>query len=415
MWKSLRLRMDLVTVGLGLLLGGVLLLQFGRTLVYLLLGVSTPATVTEVNVRLESAGDEFGRPWLREHIRYSYHDGDGVQYTGEVARTVQTPAGYRVGQTLTVEYLRVAPASSQLVVADTGEAGWALLLLVLLIGASIILLVRWLKHSDRFLWLLARLAALSRFSPFKHRRRARLVAGPFPAAWKKYLDRVKLYQFLTPDEQARLQDDLRIFIAEKDWEGCAGLAITDEMKVIIAAQACMLLLGMKDHDYYPHVPSVLVYPTTFETREHRGHDGLVSEKVELLGQAWYRGPVVLAWDEVKLGGKKHRDGHNVVYHEFAHQVDFLGDFRDSEQLRTWSEVMTAEYQQLVDDSEQGRATLLDDYGAVDEHEFFAVATECFLEKPIEMEQRHPRLYEVLRDYYGQDPATRFRRRPAGRV
>jgi Mlc titration factor MtfA (ptsG expression regulator) len=133
-------------------------------------------------------------------------------------------------------------------------------------------------------------------------------------------------------------------------------------------------------------------------------------------EAWKRGPVVLAWEQVRLGGQKHRDGHNVVLHEFAHQLDFLDGqadgtppLQDAELTCRWQEVFQAEYDRLVRDSQLGRATLLNNYGATDPSEFFAVATECFFEQPRELLRGHPSLYEVLRDYYRQDTAERFAR------
>jgi Mlc titration factor MtfA (ptsG expression regulator) len=259
----------------------------------------------------------------------------------------------------------------------------------------------------------------------RKRRRRRLLRTPFPDAWLGYLHRnVGLYALLSPAEQARLRDDLRVFAAEKNWEGCGGLAMTDEVKVTVAAQACLLLLGL-DHDYFGRVLSVLVYPSAYRAGEERedqtgvvveGHDGR-------LGEAWYRGPVVLGWDGVLRGGRNYQDGRNVVLHEFAHQLDFLDGYGDGtppligrDQYRRWHEVMTTEYERLVAESEAGRATLLDAYGTTNPSEFFAVATECFFEQPVPLRRRHRPLYDLLREYYRQDPAERFERRerPEGR-
>jgi Mlc titration factor MtfA (ptsG expression regulator)/Zn-finger nucleic acid-binding protein len=250
------------------------------------------------------------------------------------------------------------------------------------------------------------------------RRRRQLLAVPFPADWLSYIQKnVALYSLLTEAERARLRDDLRIFVAEKTWEGCGGLTITDEIKVTVAAQACLLLLGI-EHDYFGRLRTILVYPAGYRPPEGElAPSGVVHEAVGRLGEAWYRGPLVLSWEAVRAGGQDHRDGHNVVLHEFAHQLDFLDGWADGTpplkspaQYRKWHEVMTAEYQRLVKESARSKATLLDDYGAANPAEFFAVATECFFEKPVHMERSHPRLYEVLREYYGQDTAARFKRR-----
>lgn len=252
------------------------------------------------------------------------------------------------------------------------------------------------------------------FSWLKQRRRRRLLAEPFPPAWLEYLRRnVAHYRYLTEAEQARLGDALRIFVAEKNWEGCGGLVMTDEIKATIAALACLLVLGM-EHNYFDRVLSILVYPHGYRPREESDRGGLVPVHPSgRLGEAWYRGPVILSWSDAYHEGRHPREGHNVVFHEFAHQLDMLDGvingtppLRDAEQARRWREVMTAEYQALIRASEEGRATLLDQYGTTNEGEFFAVCTECFFDRPVEMAQRHPRLYDLLRDYYRQDPAAR---------
>jgi Mlc titration factor MtfA (ptsG expression regulator) len=252
------------------------------------------------------------------------------------------------------------------------------------------------------------------FFKTKARRRREILAAPFPAAWMDHLRKnVAMFALLSDAERAKLCDDLRIFIAEKSWEGCGGLQLTDEMKVTIAAQACLLLLGV-EHDYFSRVETILVYPAAFESAQGMvGPGGIVHEGVGMTGQAWHRGPVILDWESVREDGRRHRDGRNVVLHEFAHQLDFLDGYADgtpplhNRQHREWQEVMTAEWNRLVDDVDSGKASVLDEYGAQSAVEFFAVATECFFEKPVELRRRHPRLYDVLLAYYRQDPCLRF--------
>ena len=229
--------------------------------------------------------------------------------------------------------------------------------------------------------------------------------APYRDEWTVYLLRnVPLYPRLSEAEQARLRDDLRVFVAEKNWEGCGGLVLTDEIKVTIAANACLLLLGLEP-DCFRRVRSVLVYPTEFRVPEYQGGR---------LGEAWYRGPVVLTWDTVVPGGRHYLEGRNVVLHEFAHQLDYLDGeingtppLRDAEQAERWRGVMTAEYDKLVKDCTRGKATLLDEYATKNPAEFFAVATECFFEQPVRTRRRHPLLYDLLRDYYGIDPVRWF--------
>jgi Mlc titration factor MtfA (ptsG expression regulator) len=254
------------------------------------------------------------------------------------------------------------------------------------------------------------------FEWFAEHRRQRVVEPPFPEEWLEVLNRnMPVYALLIADEQSRLRDDLRILLAEKSWEGCGGLELTDEIKVTIAAQACLLTLNRK-HDYFANVESILVYPTDYHARDRRRDaSGVVDETIsDRLGEAWSNGPIVLSWFDVQKGGSNPDDGSNVVYHEFAHKLDVTdGEMNgvplldDDAQVATWAEVMHAEFENLVAAVEKGHETLLDPYGATNAAEFFAVATECFFEKPMQMLHRHPHLYHVLQGYYHQDPAARL--------
>jgi Mlc titration factor MtfA (ptsG expression regulator) len=257
--------------------------------------------------------------------------------------------------------------------------------------------------------------AIMLFYWLRQRRRRKLLAQPLPAEWLPYLDKnVGLYPLLNGDEQARLRNDLRIFLTEKDWVGCEGLGITDEIKVTIATWACLLLLGI-EHDYFSRVQSILVFPGTFSGVDQAllGGDVVLQGQSSRLGEAYYRGPVRLSWSEVLDNCRHPEEGRNVVLHEFAHQLDMLDGAVDGtpplssrKEYRRWNKVMTAEYQQLIAEADRGLPTLLDDYGASSEGEFFAVATECFFLRAIEMAEEHPRLYALLRDYFRQDPAAR---------
>jgi Mlc titration factor MtfA (ptsG expression regulator) len=254
------------------------------------------------------------------------------------------------------------------------------------------------------------------FSWLKRRRRRRLLDQPFPEEWLEILSRnVLSYARLTQSEQAKLRDDLRILVAEKHWEGCGGLTMTDEIKVTISAQASLLLLGFQD-EYFDMSPTVLVYPDAYVAPGRTiTKGGVVLEgEAHREGEAWYRGPIILSWADALAGGRCQSGGDNLVLHEFAHQLDMQnGRIVDGtpplatrEQYRRWQEVMSAEFDRLDRDCRHGRPTLLDCYGATDPGEFFAVASECFFERPREMSRRHPSLYEILRDFYHQDPARR---------
>src|SRR5262245_18042092 len=191
----------------------------------------------------------------------------------------------------------------------------------------------------------------------RNRRRRKIVAEPFPPACLKYLEvNISAYAKLSEAEQTKLRDKLRILIAEKNWEGCGGRQITDEIKVTIAARACLLVLGYDDF-YFDKVRSILVYPHGYVAPdEAMGALGIVDHQGEArLGEAHYRGPVVLSWSDALAGGRTHRDGKNLVYHEFAHQLDMLDGIADGTppmpdgKLTRWRDVMTREYQRLIHD------------------------------------------------------------------
>jgi len=249
----------------------------------------------------------------------------------------------------------------------------------------------------------------------RSRRRRKILATPFKDEWLGILaDNVAPYSYLSSDEKAHLRDNVQVFMAEKNWEGCAGLELTDEMKVTIAAHACLMTLGLEG-DPFRHLLSILVYPAEYAVPEERQFEGWsITGEAARLGESWYRGPVILSWEEVERDAQNPGEGQNLVWHEFAHQLDMLDrsvngtpPLADPAQRRIWNEVMTAEYEQLRSDARQGRATLLDPYGASNEGEFFAVSTECFFDCPVLLRSEHPRLYELLREYYRQDPAARM--------
>jgi Mlc titration factor MtfA (ptsG expression regulator) len=252
----------------------------------------------------------------------------------------------------------------------------------------------------------------------RERRRRKLLTAPFPAGWESYILRnVAHYRWLDARERQHLRDLVRVFVAEKHWEGCGGLTLTDEMRVTIAAQACLLVLELP-HELYRNVDSILVYPSTVVAPQRPlGAFEIPLQPVDgplpILGQAQIRGPVILVWDAVKRMGRHPESGHNVVYHEFAHKLDMLDGRADGTpplQRRTeyqrWAEVCSRVYRTLREQAERGRRSLLDAYGATSEAEFFAVATEQFFDRPVALRRRHPELYGVLQAFYRQDPAAR---------
>ena len=242
----------------------------------------------------------------------------------------------------------------------------------------------------------------------RKRRRQSLLATAWPEAWSRHLNRnVRLTWNLTESQRQDLQSRIKIFVAEKTWEGCEGLVVTEEMKVTVAANACLMLLGVEDF-YFDNVRTILMYPQVFSRRQDSGRTaGGVEHRS---GEAWQGGPIVLSWRDVLRGGRDEADGRNVTIHEFAHALDGLDGemggniaFDSDDDSTQWKRVVDSEYAQLVDATEQNRPTLLDHYGATNQAEFFAVATEAFFERPAELEREHAQLFSLLQKYYRINP------------
>jgi len=255
---------------------------------------------------------------------------------------------------------------------------------------------------------------------FKRRRRKHLARQRFPDEWLAIINKnMPFYRLLPAADQSELHRHILIFIGEKRFEGCGGLQITDEIKVTIAAQACILLLH-RQTDCYPGLPSILVYPRSYVAHSAKWlAGGILAEGPDVrLGESWHRGSVVLSWDDVRRSAADINDGHNVVFHEFAHQIDSTGAKGDSSpvlQSRStfiaWARILEKDYEKLQRDVSRNSTTFLDEYGAVNPAEFFAVATEYFFEKSKELQRLHPELYEELKRFYQQDPAALHGERP----
>jgi Mlc titration factor MtfA (ptsG expression regulator) len=253
--------------------------------------------------------------------------------------------------------------------------------------------------------------------PWFHTRRQKIAEEPFPDKWRQYLtSHVWHYQKLTPEEQTKLESDLKIFMAEKTWEGTVGFELYDEVKVVVSALACLLILGIKDANYFPNVDTIIVYPGAYNASGKRYREGgIVDESKEgRLGEAYDNGPVIISWGDTLDGAENHQDANNVVLHEFAHKLDFRNGSADGvpvlhtqEECDKWAEVMSSEYAELVYDTQHNRHTLLREYGATNPAEFFAVATEAFFEKSERMKREHPKLYDVMLMFYGIDWAARM--------
>jgi Mlc titration factor MtfA (ptsG expression regulator) len=244
-------------------------------------------------------------------------------------------------------------------------------------------------------------------------RLRRALARPLAAGELAILERnVVQYRAMDAGQRARLERLVRRFLHEKTFVGCAGLEMTEEMRLTIAGQACLLLMGARGDAVYPGLNAVLVYPGAFLVpRRQVDAAGVVTEeRQDLLGESWGDGRVILSWDHVRRAGMIEPPSHNVVLHEFAHQLDsesgttngapYLGS---QERYRSWSEVLSRDFAALRHDAWFGHEGVLDHYGATNPAEFFAVATEAFFEQPHRLAARHPALYEEFLKYYRVDP------------
>ena len=247
--------------------------------------------------------------------------------------------------------------------------------------------------------ILALIGGLLLKSLRRKKKLLKLRSTPPPDHWFSILEKtLPMVGRLSNEHWQQLGGLMHVFLDTKKFEGCGGLNLTEEMKVTVAAQACMLLLG-RDIEVYPKLKTVLLYPHTYT-------DGTTAR----LGESWNTGVVVLSWNSVVGGARNFADGHNVTFHEFAHQLDQESGAADGAPIleevsayQTWARVFTNEYSDLVDKTEQGQKDVMVDYGATNPAEFFAVATATFFEKPRQLKKRHPELYTKLRGYYKVDP------------
>ncbi len=244
------------------------------------------------------------------------------------------------------------------------------------------------------------------------RKRQQVASLPFPKKWREILRKNVPYFYGMPsDLQLQLKQHILIFLNEKQFYGFEGIEINDEIKVTIAAQACLLLLNRKTN-YYPKLKSIYVYPAAFiTTHSHKDGAGVLQSNERVLsGESWELGKVILSWHDTKAGAQDANDGQNVVIHEFAHQLDQeTGAANGAPYLRhnnqkCWSKVLSNEYEKLRFQTKTNQSTLLDSYGATNPAEFFAVASEVFFEQPKSLLAQHKSLYLQLKGLYQVDPA-----------
>lgn len=245
---------------------------------------------------------------------------------------------------------------------------------------------------------------------YRNWRRQKELQQPFPKPWRNFLKRqVPAYKQLNAEQKKRLERLVQLFISEKDYYGCDGFEVDDKVRVTIAGHACLLVLERPFSDY-DDVRSILVYPDVYRAQGTES-DGLVVSQSDQIraGEASSHGRVVLAWSECESAIAHPHSPHNVILHEFAHQLDYLDGTADGapplhgEQARNWQETMTKAWDHLQDRLDRHRKPWLDPYGATEPAEFFAVLTETFFQQPEHLLEAQPDVYKALCGYYRLDP------------
>lgn len=233
------------------------------------------------------------------------------------------------------------------------------------------------------------------------------------AIWQDVLARLRFLRGLTQPEIIQLRQWVTIFLHDKHINGAQGLTITEEMSVMIAAQACLLILKL-DLDYYRNWLEIIVYPGKFILdHEYTDEHGIVhTVQMAASGESWLAGPVILSWEDVTDTDNKR--GYNVVIHEFAHKLDMLNGaangfppLHGNMDARTWTAIFSEAFEVFCEQVEKEEALVIDPYAATSPAEFFAVLSEAFFVKPAEIKHYFPKVYQQLTAFYQQDPAARW--------
>lgn len=246
-------------------------------------------------------------------------------------------------------------------------------------------------------------------------RRKRLLGQEVSRDELQLLDRA-LWQapHLTKEQRTQLVRWSRVFIAEKIWEGCDGLVITDAMKTSIAAAAGLMVLAYPDW-YFDKTATILIHPSSYKVRVDpkiftSTFNVELGGEFHRAGETIYRGPIVLNWQDIEFAKKDSNEGHHLVIHEFAHQLDMING-PNADGLPPlpgnidedgWRIAMRAEYTMAREMVAQGFRVRIDDYGLMQESEFFAVASELYFQVPHELTEFHPNVYELLQQFYVTD-------------
>ncbi|MCG8614431.1 MAG: zinc-dependent peptidase, partial [Pseudomonadales bacterium] len=257
------------------------------------------------------------------------------------------------------------------------------------------------------LYVLIVCSALLAYYLIRRFRSERFEHKPFPMEWERIINaNVPIYKKLPVALKVQLRQLIKRFMQKKQFHGCAGLVITDEIRLTIAAEACLLLLNRPTNEYY-YLQHILVYPAAYVAKQKGSNEHGIVEELQrsLAGESWTQGKVILSWDDVMKGSRNFTDGHNVVLHEFAHQLDQESGSANGAPLlgpnssyQSWAQTLSHEFEKLRHASAGGLHTVLDYYGATNPAEFFAVATETFFEKPDALKHRHPALFNELKKF-----------------
>lgn len=239
----------------------------------------------------------------------------------------------------------------------------------------------------------------------KKRRLAAVYDQAVPSHWPEIFARnVPLYDLMPSEYKRRLHGHVHYLLSSTEFVACEGMELTEEMRLAIAGTAC-LLLASRDDRAYPELKTILLYPSAY-------YAGGESHQEVRQGESWFRGPVVLSWQDADRGNRHPRDGHNVILHEFAHKLDEEDGvmngvplLREREHYAQWSEVLNDEYSAFERRVARGKAKLIDEYGLLSPVEFFAVVTEVFFEKPQQLKKKLPNLYAQMERYFAMDPAS----------
>ncbi|MDD7983509.1 zinc-dependent peptidase [Lentisphaera marina] len=248
---------------------------------------------------------------------------------------------------------------------------------------------------------------------YKKSKRRKLMSSPVPPEWEIFLhEEVPYLDKLTNKDRTKLWSLIHIFLDEVEFIPCQDLVMSDRIRVAIAAQACLLTLNNPTQKHFNSLNTIYVYPDAFKSNVEENQGSFISSEESIrLGQS-IRGSIVLSWNSCRQGASNYHDGQNVVFHEFAHQLDQehgsadgVPILQESSAYLDWGKIMYKKFLWLREKKKRHQDTLIDPYGALNEAEFFAVCTECFFEKPKQLKKKHPNIYRVMQNYYGLDPIS----------